>query len=346
MRAPPPAVPAVAIADAAIDAAPAQPAIAYPPALERPMGCAFSGEWKLQPRELAFVPGGKPYATMSRVERADAMLGDTVYAELRGRSLQIGGYVDAAKVRVFAATPMLIAGWVMPHAEVALAYRGTKGDRVQFEIPAPAGVRAKATILGDEPCTAVAIDATSDFQPRDAIEAKSIDSGQLYENRAIPLSLEPDKPPVAQLQYKNTPPPVEVLERKGKHVRVVVGVASLDPQQHMLLVGWVPASAVHKQASGFGGSWGDGGGEGTLGRRPDPNARYVTCDGPTPLIAELSGERRLVGTIAPNAVIRLPPEDADFMGVWIEKPDATLAEGARWLVARAAVAGCRATQRP
>ncbi len=341
----PPLPPAVAVADAAIDAAPAPPAIAYPPPLERPAGCALSGDWDDQPRELAFVPGGKPYATMSHIEEAHATLGDSVFADLRGNWVQLGGYVDVSQVRVYAARPMLIAGWIVPYPDVALAYRGATSERVRFEVKPPAGVRAKATVVGDEPCDAMAIDETSDYEARGAIDAKAIDDGQLRENRAIPLSLEPGKPPVAQLQYKDSPPPVEILEKKGKHVRVIVGVASLDPQERMLLVGWVPASAVQKTATGFGGSWGDGGGRGVMGRRPEPGDRYVTCDGPTPLVAELSGERRLVGTIAPKAVLRLRT-DTDFMDVYIEKPDAVPGADARWLVAREAVVGCRATQRP
>jgi hypothetical protein len=207
-------------------------------------------------------------------------------------------------------------------------------------------VRAKAKIVGEQECTAMAIDATAEFDARTAIDAKEIDDGQLRDKRKIPLSLEPGKPPVAELQYDGNPPHVEVLEKKGKQLRIIVGVASLNPQEHVLLVGWVPASAVHKVASGFGGSWGDGGGHGVLGRRPQRADRYVKCDGPTPLVAELAGERRLVGTIAPNVVIRLPQQDADFMEAWVESPDAALAEDARWLVARAAVASCHPTTRP
>jgi hypothetical protein len=342
----PAAPPAVAEADAAIDAMTAMPAIAYPPALARPTGCILSGDWDDQPRELAFVPGGKPYATMSHIEEAHATFGDSVFADLRGHWVQLGGYVDVSQVRVYAAKPMVIAGWIIPYPDVALAYRGATTERVRFAVKPPAGVRAKANVVGDEPCASMAIDQTSDFDARAAIDGKTIDDGQFRENRVVPLSLEPGKPPVAQLEYKTNTPPVEILEKKGKQVRVVVGVASLDPQEHMLLVGWVSASAVHKVATGFGGSWGDGNGRGVVGSRPERRARYVTCDGPTPLIAELAGERRVVGTIAPKAVLRLPPADADFMDVFIERPDAVPAEGARWLVAREAIAGCRATQRP
>jgi len=61
-----------------------------------------------------------------------------------------------------------------------------------------------------------------------------------------------------------------------------------------------------------------------------------------PLVAELAGERHLVGAIAPNVVIGEVADAGDSVEVTIDRAGMRLADGARWLAAHAALRDCHA----
>nr|MDQ3341144.1 hypothetical protein [Myxococcota bacterium] len=98
-------------------------------------------------------------------------------------------------------------------------------------------------------------------------------------------------------------------------------------------------------SGGFGGSWATGDDGAARRGPPRKNTKFVSCSSETPLAVELAGARRTVGSVLPNVVIEVLAE-GDFHEVRFAKPHVELAEGARWLVKQAALAGCAVVAAP
>ena len=333
-----------------VDAAPvvvaidADPFAGYPERIARPTGCTLRGAWKEQPTELRLTADGKPFAELFQSTHADVTLGDGVFAELTTASIRVGGYIDKAKLRLHAAKPFVVDGYAIPGPKLPMRFVSAREAAITFELPLPNVVHAKAP-LGTQPCSDLAIDDKATFDPRDAIEADTQSEAYLYAKRSIPLSLERGKPAVAELRYEQAEK-VDVLERTDKLARVAVEINALNPAYHVMVFGWVPASALHDQASGFGGSWATGGDRSARRERPMKGTKLVTCAAETPLVIDVGGERRTVGVVLPNAVIEVVPGGEELAEVRFPRPNAELARGARWLVKQAALAGCAAVAAP
>lgn len=340
-----PALDAASVA-ATPDAAPpdADPRAGYPDAIAAPTGCALAGRWREQPGALALAPGGAPYAEVRGTANAEVTLGDHVYAALSTPAVRLAGYVDAARLRLHAARPFAVGELAVPGPKLALRFVAHAGGQVTFELPLPA-FAGKQALRGERACDDLAIDDRNRFDPREAIEVTTVREAYLHAKRSIPLARAPGEPPAAQLRYADSPH-ADVLEERGKLVRVAIATPSLNPAEDVLLVGWVPASALHTNAHGFGGSWATGGDRGA--RRPPPrkDTRFVACPDEIPLAVELGGERRTVGSVITGAVIEVLPGDEDLVAVRLPAAPVELAEGARWLVTPAALANCAATTRP
>ena len=333
-----------------IDAAPvvvaidADPFVGYPDRIARPSGCTLRGAWSEQPRELRLVADGKPFAEIFQVKQADVTLGDGVFAELATASIRIGGYLDKTKLRLHAAKAFVVGGYAVPGPRLAMRFVSEREGAIAFELPMPSFARTKA-LFGTQPCSDLAIDDKATFDPRDAIDADTQREAYLYAKRAIPLSIEPGKPAVVELRYEQTEK-VDVLEKTDKLARVAVEINALDPASHVMVFGWVPASALHDRATGFGGSWATGGDRSARRGPPIKNTKLVSCAAETPLVVEFAGERRTVGVALPNAVIEVLPGGEDFAEVRFPRPTVELARGARWLVKQAALADCAAVAAP
>lgn len=348
---PPPPKPIDAAPVVATDAAvaiDADPFAGHPPRVEAPAGCTIEGDW-IPPGNLAFVAGGKPYAKVFQIEHSTATFaGDAAFVDVKTKTVQLAGFLDKTKVRIHAAQAFLVDNWIVPGSKAPLPFRGERDGKLVFEVPMPEGVTAK-TARGERPCDDFALDASSEIDPLDAVGVDAIDTATLYHDRKFPLAIELGKPPVVQLRYKG-PEPVQILERSGKHARVAIRSSSLNPANDITLVGWIPQSAFHKHAAGYGGSWAVGGDPGAKRLPRAKDSKRVSCKSPTPLVAELAGERRTVGTIAAGFVIEvlatpdgLPadlPAGGDFAEVQLSGAHAELAKDARWLVKQAALADC------
>ncbi|MBA3500183.1 MAG: hypothetical protein H0T65_07420 [Deltaproteobacteria bacterium] len=315
------------------------PFVGYPPRLAAPESkCVLEGEWRDQPKTLAFTDGGKPFGEVFEVTEASATLGAGAFAELTTATVRLAGYVDKSKLHIHAAAAFLVADFVAPGPKLAMKYVSTQVDQITFELPLPAFAKSKASLRTTRACGILTVDDQTDFSPRDAIDARAQSEGLLRANQAVPLWVELGKPPIATLRYKSSPP-IDVLETSGKHARVVVEIGSLNPAEHVVFVGWVPASSVIPRGGGFGGSWATGGDRAAQRKPRQKDAKVVACPRETPLAVELAGERRTVGSVLPNVALGVLA-DGDLTEVRFVKSNVELVEGARWLVTRAALAGC------
>jgi hypothetical protein len=309
----------------------------------KPGKCVLRGLWEDQPRTLALSDGGKPFGEVLQIKEASVSFGAGVFAEFTTESVRLAGYADKSKVHVYAAAPFLVADFAAPGPKLAMTYVSTQADQMTFELPLPAYAKIKAPLRTTRACGILAIDDKTEFFPRDAIDVDAQSEGLL---QATGRSRSGRAGQAARRHAPlQTSPAVDVLETSGKLSRVVVEINSLNPAEHVVLVGWVPSSAIYKQPGGFGGSWATGGDRAATRGRPRKNTRFVACPSETPLAVELAGERRTVGSVLPRVVIEVLAE-GDESEVRFAKPNVELVEGARWLVKQAALANCAAVAAP
>ena len=316
--------------------------VGYPPTIDRgETPCVLrSTTWRDQPSTLSLVASGKhPYADVHNIKQATVWLGAGAFVELASESMRLVGYVPAKQLVLHAGAPFIVGGFAAPGPQLPLRFVAARGDRATIQLRLPPYAKLVAPLIGEQPCADLAVDDAADFDARDAIDEESEREAYLHARRAIPLRIEPEKPPVVVLRYDSVEA-VEVLATKDKLARVVIAHNALNPAYHVVLFGWIPASALHDRGAGFGGSWGSGGDRG-IGRGPPMQGwSTVVCAHEVPLAVELSGERRTVGAVLPNAVIEVAPGDDDFAEVRLARPTAELARGARWLVKRTVLADC------
>lgn len=291
-------------------------------------GCELhTTTWRDQPTALA--TGGKPFVDVLEVTDAKVMLA-TRTAMLRTRALTVTGTI--ADLQLHAAAPFLLGGYAVPGAKVPLRLVSSRGDAAEVELVVPF---TNAKVTGAWPCRELALDDTASFAPRAAVTDATTREAYVHAGRDVPLSLAYGKPAVVTLRFVESPR-ADVLAEREASARVAIHSDSLNPAEHVLFVGWVPRSVLHADAHGFGGSWATGGDRSAKRDRPVPGAKVVSCAQAVALDVELDGVRRTVGTIAANAVIEVLPDDS----VRIRDAGAELLNGARWLVAKTALADC------
>ena len=341
---PPPVVAVITDATLTPDA---DPFTGYPDRALRPTSpCMLRGEWNDQPEELRLTATGKPFAKVFGVKQAEITLAAAAaFADVSTDTLELSGFVDAKLLALHAAKPFVVAGYAVPAPKVTMRFVAEREGKVTFELPLPESAKAKAPLRSEQPCGALAIDDNAEFEARAAIDAPTESEANLRPKRAIPLSIEFGKPPVVELRYDESPR-VDVLEKREKHARVAIEINSLNPANHVVLFGWVPATALFQDPHGFGGSWASGGGGGARRSRPLKDTKFVACDAETPLAVDFEGARKSVGTITPRVVIEVLPGTDAFATVRFPKPTAELVEGARWLVKQSALAGCSPVAAP
>jgi hypothetical protein len=300
------------------------PAAPTPP----PVGCELrTDDWRDQPTALA--NGGKPFVDMLEVTRAKVSL-STSTATLQTRAITVTGVI--ADLQLHAAAPFTLGGYVVPGAKVPMKLLSSTGDKATLELAVPF---SNTKISGERPCSELALDDKAAFDPRDAIEVKTASEAYVFAELAVPLAVEYGKAAVVTLRFVDSPR-ADILEKRAQSARVAIHSDSLNPAEHVMFVGWVPQSALHTNAHGFGGSWATGGNRSAKRERPVPGMKIVSCAKDVALDVELDGARQTVGTIAANAIIEVLPDDS----IRIRDSGAELLNGARWLVAKPALADC------
>ncbi|MDQ3299522.1 MAG: hypothetical protein M3619_23330, partial [Myxococcota bacterium] len=339
----PPAPPALVDAGASgsrtARAVPGYPATTEPATI----ACTLRGAWNPeQPRSLQLRPGGKVFGKLATVKHAElALTGDSrvSFVELTGAEQRFWGYVSNADLHIHAARPIVIAGFAIPGGTAVMHPRSATASVVSIDLQLPAGVRAITPVRQDVACTDLTLDEPQ-LDARAAIAEPTLEQAMLRGKQSIPLSLTPTGKPVARLTYKDETPLVDIVERRGAMARIVVLVHSLNPLDNVTLVGWVPAAAVGPHDSGFGGSWGTGGQPATRKRRKDPTAPRVTCTHEVPLVADVAGDRALVGAILPKVVIEVGARRGELVEVRTMTYELELADHAVLLTRPAELADC------
>lgn len=329
--------------------APTTPAVTAKPADEASLAptaiaCRLEGKWDYeQPHDLRFRAGDKPFASVGHTDHAVLALTTTgAYVELSTDVIKIGGMVPGEAVILHPAKPFLVADYLIPGAGAILRWRGANPGTVSFELELGPHIKPVVPPRATRSCGDLALESASDLDPQELVEGPRLGFAMLPNNQAIPLSIEPGAPPVAELRYADDAPRVDILERRGDDARVIVLVSSLDPRNDVTVVGWVSAALLDSRMSGFGGTWATGGDRGAVRGRRLRGTQLVRCAHEVPLIAELGHERHVVGAIAANVVIDVLPDQQgnDFPAVTIRAASVQLAEGARFLVKRTALADC------
>jgi hypothetical protein len=319
-----------------------------PPAEPRAAACVLTGGWPPeQPHELRFRRGGRTFATVNHVDKAVLVLGEdpaSPFVELSSASARLWGVVIADQLVLHPARPILLDGYLAPGPTAVLRWTGAENEPAPVEVVLPDFVVPSAPPRGDVRCADLTT-AEKEFDPRAAIDAPEGEQMMLIEKRRVPLAREPDGSIAAELTFEEAGSPiVEVVERRGDRARVVVHHSSLNPAENVLLVGWVPASALAPHSHGFGGSWGSAGDGTSSLPRPRDGWRTVTCTHEVPLVVELEGERHLVGAVASGIRLEVPP-DARAAGeglveIVVRSRQVEFAEDVRVLVRGSLVAGC------
>jgi hypothetical protein len=334
-----------------------------PPAAPAPPGCTLVGEWAAtQPHELRFRPQGKPFAMLHDAKRAELRLPEggaapgattarTAFVELGNDGARAWGIVPGDALVLHAGRPLLLAGWAAPGAKVPLRWLGSTPGKVEVELVLPKHVTAKTPPSGERLCDDLSLGGAT-FQPRDAIPAKSTAAAMLPDGLAIALGERLGGPPIAELTFPTDQDPlVDVLARSGTEARVAIFPSTVDPLADVVIVGWVSASLLRPHTHGFGSTWGTGTGAFPTGRRR--GGEHWSCAQEVPIVAELEGERRLVGAVAPKMRIDVLAGGTadgggaeDFVEVSLDAEKLVPAPGARLLVKRAALAECTAQTSP
>ena len=352
--APPPTLPAPAPATRARP--PSSRALpGYPPPVEpRTAACVLTGDWSPeQPHELRFRRGGRTFATMNHVDKAVLALGENAaspFVELSSAHARLWGVVIADQLLLHAAQPILLDGYLAPGPSAVLRWIGADREPAPVEVLVPDFVAPAASPRGEVRCADLAT-GEKEFDPRAAIDAPDGERMMLIEKKAVPLSREPDGSIAAELRFAEAGSPiVEVIERRGDRARVVVHHSSMNPAENVLLVGWVPASALAPHSHGFGGSWGSGGDATSSLPRPREGWRTVTCTHEVPLVVELEGERHLVGAVASGVRLEIPPDARKagdgLLEIVVRSRQVEFAEDVRVLARGSLVAGCSPTLAP
>jgi hypothetical protein len=203
----------------------------------------------------------------------------------------------------------------------------------------PSWATARAPLGGELSCTELTL-AQATFSPRDGIDAATESQAMLPDIVRIPMALVPGGKPVVELMFpKAGDPLVDIIERSGNSVRVVVYPPTLDPDDSSLIVGWIPASILRPHSHGFGGSWTTGGEGGFANGRPRAK-RSVTCTHEVPLVVELGTEQHLVGAITAKTTIGVLDDAGPLVEVEVRNAGIELAPGARLLAKLTALADC------
>ncbi|MFT3765863.1 MAG: hypothetical protein QM820_10135 [Minicystis sp.] len=331
------AAPAAGSAAPAVDPATLVPP---PPAIEAPgqQGCLLTASGSIP---LRFEPTAPPFVTLTGASATIDLTTAGPGAGAVGRSVHRGftmqGLVAADDLPIAPAKAMVWAGFLVPMSEARFVWRATAPGTITvsflpdeaIQILPEAGFTQQALA-----CDAISLDGPSfdarSVTPRSPKEHEAL----LRAGKTVPLSRTPDGPPVARIRVGNEDAFVTVIEARGRRSLVV------REQANTLVFGWVAASDLKPIPKDQIGEALGGGGFGLSGIGEGGGTRSsVRCDRITPLVAEIAGVRRTIGSIAVGAVVQLRERKGDL---WpIELPDGFSADpGAQIGVLAAHLTGC------
>jgi hypothetical protein len=329
----PPAAPTIVVehgAPAAPTAAPVaerEPLALALPAIEAPgqQGCLLPTSAYLS---LRFRPDGPAFATLGGASATIDLTTAGPSAGAAARVVRAGftlqGLVAADDLELGPARAVALAGFVVPLPGARFTWKGTAPGtiRIGFTLDAEIEILPEAGLDGASlPCDAVALDhPTFDARtaaPRGAKEKEML----LRAGKLVPLSRTPEGPPVARLRVTGGDASVTLVEKRGRHALV------RREEPLAIVFGWVPSAALRTPpADSIGELYGIGD-IGLTGKGAPIAPRVVRCDREVPLVAEIAGERRTVGSAAAGTALPLLGRKGDIVAVILpEKLAVTEAE--------------------
>ena len=271
-------------------------------------------------------PGAAPFATLRAHEiRATPLESGGLFVEAQTGGVRTRGYVNAKDALVYSAHPIKLGGVFTSTALTAL-HVTTEADGSLRAAPKDAdkGPTGKVT------CSDSTL-AEASFETPNVPEKVSRGVWETAGDGSIPISAQPNGPPVAQLGVVSN---VRMIERRGD--RSHIEVANDDG----IYNGWVPTSALHyvtdavlaqrtalsqemvNREAGvvMGASLNFLPQRVTWPRGPfTPPSVAATeelkCPGEVRLIADLLGRRTWVGTIAPRSTMRVVAREPSVASV-------------------------------
>jgi hypothetical protein len=338
---PPPPVGAVVIGPPRAAAPVIEPRPAAPPALEEPgpEACRYTTD---DGYDLRFRPDAPPFAHLGGARAAITLStqgparGALARATKDGFSLN--GVVTSDDLVLHPAHAVVLGGLVVPGPSAALGWKATAPGLVTIAYTPPQEVELLPGAGLDAarvPCASVGL-SRARFEPRSAApRAPKEREGLLGAGKVVPLSREHDAAPVAKLHVpKDGDALVAIVDARRTRSRVRW---ELDGA---VVFGWVPTSAVAPAPTDMIGDMfaiGDIGLSGTAERHV---TRVLRCPRELPLVAEVRGERRTVGSIAAGSPVRLLPSKGDLLSVQLPERLAEASTDARVGVLAPHVVGC------
>jgi hypothetical protein len=277
-----------------------------PPPLDVPgeMGCTYPSSGELR---LRFRGGARPFAVLAvgstLVDLSTAGPAAGAYVRRAQEGYTLTGIVAGDEISLGPAHAMVIAGFLVPTPDARFAWQGAAPGKVLITIPVDDDVRvlpeAKLGPAVSLDCDAVSLEGASFDAASAAPRSPRQRQARLRSGKAIPLSRTVGGPPVAELAVRpDDGDSVTLVETRGGRALVVrAGVRAI-------VFGWIPLTFVDPgEFETFG--------RGGLALRPESVGggsavrEVVRCDHEVPLVAEVDGERRTVGSVAAGTSLRL-----------------------------------------
>jgi hypothetical protein len=317
-----------------------EPLAPAPPVIEAPgqQGCLLPTSASLS---LRFRADGPAFATLGGTSAtidlttAGPAAGAAARAVRAGFTLQ--GIVSAIDLELGPARALTLGGFLVPLPSARFAWKGTAPGTIQigFALEAEIEILPEAGLdKASLPCDAVSLDHPS-FDTRTAFPRGPKEKEMLVRaGKVVPLSRTPEAPPVARLRFTGDDASVTLVEKRGRHALV------RREEPTAILFGWVATADLHvPPADSIGDAYGIGD-LGLTGTGAPLATRVVHCDRDIPLVAEMAGERRTIGTVAAGTALSLLDRKGDIIAVVLPDKLAATEPEAHLGVLASHVAGC------
>ena len=315
-----------------------------PVALPAPVACTFRAKEMSAEIRLELAPG-VPYLELDRFDEIEmsipvAAAPARVGVKLKKGRISLEGLVPPAMTWLQSQRPLLLGQVFVPSTWFVFHWADAAAGEIEIEATLTPATLKEVTgvdrrLRARLRCDELGLEAGK-FEELDAVGGKGLnEDARLRPGAPVPVSVTPGGPPVARLiPRRAVSEATTVMERRPGWTRINAILAD-----DLYLVGWVPAASVRPPpkvpeiASIFGRDP-PRVGEGEL-QRP------FACDHDIPLAAEAKAQRRLVGTL--GAGVRMEETGPAAAGMVIVRIDGLPpAKGARFLVRRADIEGCKA----
>jgi hypothetical protein len=346
---------------AGVERTPPPTAPALPPSLEVPQSVACTlraNDWPYESVEdpgkghyfLRFASSMRPFAQVLRgthvslvLPIGEASAGGTLSLDADGVTLR--GIFAADEMPLYPASAFVLSGVFVPNEERRLEWRSGKAGTLV--VAWDAGPKVHATtgeLSGERPCADLSLGAVR-------IEPKAIDQatgGPSSDEPAppwkwlrvgkVPLASTPDGAAIVEIDSTEPPNdtllvhPVRVMAAGKDRTRIALSAFGGT------LFGWVPTARLRSAAREFVDLQHDSSFITAAG--PPKAGAFIACSREMPLVAEVDGERRHVGSVHAGGALEKVGDHSGWTEIAFRDPGIAAAPGAVFLVREADLVGC------